>query len=127
MNKKLFPTTELATDLKLYTREPGRMEMGVMVDGAIIRDGEDHFTFFQNVTEKKRTMVAKRNPIVYEGDCINIHRTDDGQFYPTFNRPRFTREFTFRDFCRFAAVELLLIAGIDGEMPDSITSLREKG
>lgn len=43
-----FPNTELGVDLKLFTRTHGRMNIGEVRSGAIIRDGEDHFTFFES-------------------------------------------------------------------------------
>lgn len=104
-----FPNTELCVDLKLLTRQPGRLSLGEMISGAITRDGEEHFTFVEDATEKKQTIV-KRNPIVYSGMRVNVHRKDDGTLYPTFNRPDYTEVFTFRDFCREAAEELLEVA-----------------
>ena len=49
--------THLDVDLKLITREPGRMPVGTMLDGAITHDEEDHFTFIQNDPEKKKVVV----------------------------------------------------------------------
>ena len=37
---------------------------------------------------------------------------DDGTLYPTFRQPGYTRYYMFRDFCREAAEELLLVAGL---------------
>ena len=51
--KRFYPNTELGIDLKLMTKEPGRMAVGEHLDGAISHDGEDHFTFVQNDQEKK--------------------------------------------------------------------------
>lgn len=127
MYKNLFPTTELAVDLKLYTRESGRMEKGVMIDGVLTRDGEDHFTFIQNALERKSTQEVKRNPKVYKGISINVHRSDDGQLYPTFNRPRFDKLFTFSDFCHQAALELLVVADMNDELLETNECLGEEG
>ena len=110
--KDFFPDTHLDVDLKLMTREPGRMPVGAMLDGAITHDEEDHFTFIQNDPEKKKVVVTMRNPHVYVGKRINVNRKDDGTLYPTFNRPQFTGSFTFQDFCREAAEELYLVAGL---------------
>ena len=52
--KNFFPDTHLNVDLKLVTREQGRIPVGSYLDGAITRDGENHFSFFQNDAEKKR-------------------------------------------------------------------------
>lgn len=88
MSKMIFyPNTELGIDLKLMTKEQGRMDVGEYLDGAITHDGEDHFTFVQNDQEKKLQKVVQRNPHVYEGKYINVNRKKDGTLYPTFNRP----------------------------------------
>ena len=110
--KDFFPDTHLDVDLKLITREPGRMPVGAMLDGAITHDDANHFTFIQNDPEKKKVVVTMRNPHVYVGKRINVNRKDDGTLYPTFNRPQFTESFTFQDFCREAAEELYLVAGL---------------
>ena len=109
--KGFYPNTELGIDLKLMTKEPGRMAVGEYLDGAITHDGEDHFTFVQNDSEKKMQKVVQRNPHVYEGTYINVNRGKDGTLYPTFNRPQFSDSFTFQDFCQGAADELLIIGG----------------
>lgn len=108
----IFPNTELCVDLKLFTREPGRLDVGEYLDGVITRDGEDHYTFIQNATEQKEVLVTRRNPHVYLGKRINVVRKDDGSLYPTFNRPCYSEEFTFKDFCLEAAEELLAVAGL---------------
>ena len=110
--KDFFPDTHLDVDLKLITREPGRMPVGAYIDGAITHDDEDHFTFIENDPEKKKVVVTMRNPHVYLGKRINVNRKDDGTLYPTFNRPGYTKSFTFQDFCREAAEELLIVTGL---------------
>ena len=72
--KGFYPNTELGIDLKLMTKEPGRMAVGEYLDGAITHDEEDHFTFVQNDQEKKMQKVVQRNPHVYEGTFINVNR-----------------------------------------------------
>lgn len=110
--KNLHPDTHLDVDLKLLTREPGHIPVGAMLDGAITRDEVKHFCFIQNDPEKKKVLVTVRNPHVYLGKRINVNRKDDGTLYPTFNRPQYTESFTFQDFCREAAEELLAVAGL---------------
>lgn len=110
--ERLHPDTHLDVDLKLLTRKPGRMNIGDYLGGVITRDGEDHFSFTESDTEKKRVMVDQRNPHIYEGLRINVNRKDNGEPYPTFNRPKYTENFTFQDFCREAAEELIAVAGI---------------
>jgi hypothetical protein len=109
--KGFYPNTELGIDLKLLTRKPGRLTDGEYLDGVITHDGEDHFTFVQNDSEKKKEKVVQRNPHVYEGTYINVNRKKDGTLYPTFNRPLFSERFTFQDFCQGAANELRIISG----------------
>lgn len=109
-NQSVYPNTEPCVDLKLLTREPGRITIGNYLDGAITRDAEDHFLFIENATGKKRKDVQQRNPHVYEGVYININRKSDGTLYPTFNRPHFDEHFTCNDFCRKAAEELMQVA-----------------
>lgn len=111
LEKGFYPNTELGIDLKLITRKPGRLGIGEYLDGAITRDGEDHFSFIQDDSCKKKVKVIQRNPHVYEGTFININRKPDGSLYPTFNRPRFTKKFTFQDFCWEAANELRMVVG----------------
>lgn len=110
-----YPNTEPCIDLKLLTRQPGRIAIGDYHDGALTRDGDDHYLFIENATDKKRTVVTQRNPHVYEGQFINVNRKSDGTLYPTFNRPQFTDDFTFKHFCLAAAEELLRVAGIISE------------
>ena len=106
-----YPDTHLCVDLKLITRKPGRMRVGAYINCMLKRDGEYHFTAVETASEKKQT-AEQRNPIVYLGTCINLHRKADGSLYPTFNRPQFTSDFTFTDFCREAAEELTAVAGL---------------
>jgi len=106
-----YPDTHLDIDLKLITRKPGRMRVGAYINCLLTRDGEDHFEAVETASEKKQT-AEQRNPIVYLGTCINLHRKADGTIYPTFNRPGYTADFTFADFCREAAEELLAVAGL---------------
>ena len=115
--KGFYPNTELGIDLKLITRKPGRLGIGEYLGGAITHDGEDHFTFVQNDSEKKKDKVVQRNPHVYEGTYINVNRKKDGTLYPTFNRPQFTEKFTFQDFCLQAAKELWIISGQEKGQP----------
>lgn len=107
--KDIYPNTELGTDLKLLTRKPGRTPIGEYLDGVLTHDGEDHFTFIQNAHEKKK-MEVHRSPIILKGSCINVHQKEDGSLLLTFNKPQFSENFTFQDFCRKAAEELFLFA-----------------
>lgn len=106
----IYPDTLLAIDLKLLTRRPGRIPVGTFLDGALTRDSENHFLFVQNAAKER--VAARRNPRIYEGAFINVIRRADGSLILTFNRPAFTESFTFQSFCREAAAELLLVAGL---------------
>lgn len=111
----LYPNTEVSVDLKLLTRRPGRMKDGEMLPGAILRDNEDHYTFMQDALEKestpkKSTPAPTRYPHEYEGRCFNVSRRADGNLYPTFCQPHYSDHYTFPDFCREAAEELLMVA-----------------
>lgn len=109
----VFPDTFLAVDLKLFSRQPGRMPVGECLSGVLARDGEDHFRFLENSAKWKR--VVTRNPHVFIGECINVNKKDDGTQYPTFCKPRYSKDFTFKHFCLKAAEELLMVAGLLGE------------
>ena len=109
-----FPDTHLDVDLKVISRTPGRMHVGEYINCMLTRDGEDHFTAMETASEMKQA-AEQRNPIVYQGTCINVHRKADGTIYPTFNRPLFTDFYTFRDFCCEAAEELRLVSGLGEE------------
>lgn len=108
---EVYPNTEPCIDLKLLTRQPGRIPIGEYRGGVITRDADDHFLFVENAEDKKRQTVTQRNPHIYEGRYINVNRKPDGTPYPTFNRPQFTPDFTFKHFCLAAAEELLQVAG----------------
>lgn len=109
--RDLWPNTEPAVDLKLLTRKPGRLPVGVPVKGSIVNDGSDHFTFLQDA-HKGKTVVARRNPIVVRGTFVNVHVKADGSFYPTFNRPKFSDDFTIHDFLLGASSELQYFASL---------------
>ena len=67
MNKdlitKLNPNTELGIDLKLLTCKPGRLPVEAMLDGMLIHDDENHYTFTENVLEKKAADVNRDGEI----------------------------------------------------------------
>ncbi len=109
----IYPNTEPCIDLKLLTQQPGRMDIGAILRGILTRDGEEHYTFLEDGSQKEAS--SQRNPHVYRGRFINVNQSGDGTLYPTFNRPRYTKEFTFQDLCREAAAELLMVAGLVGK------------
>ncbi|MBO7068718.1 MAG: hypothetical protein J6W52_08575 [Bacteroidaceae bacterium] len=109
-----FPDTHMCVDLKLITREPGHMPVGAYLDGTITRNGEDQFLFTEKDSMKK-VKTVQRNPVIFAGDCVNVHLLADGTKRLEFNRPRFHSGYTFRDFCLAAAQELLTIGCLSGE------------
>ena len=111
-HRKVYANTELCVDLKLLKQKPGRLRVGKCLEGILTRDGEEHFTFIEEASEMKRAAVVSRNPIVYAGACINVHRRNDGSLYPTFRQPQLSTFYTFKDFCREASEELRMIAGL---------------
>ena len=114
-HRKAYANTELCVDLKLLKQKPGRLRVGKCLEGILAHDGEEHFTFIEEASEMKRAAVVSRNPLVYAGACINVHRRDDGSLYPTFRQPQLSTFYTFKDFCREAAEELLMMAGLGEE------------
>ena len=108
--KDFYPNTEPGIDLKLITREPGRLPVGDSISCMLTHDDDYHYTAVENAIERK--VAELRNPHVYQGKRINVNRKDDGTLYPTFNRPSYTKDFSFQNFCREAAEELLVVAGL---------------
>ena len=108
--KDLFPDTHLDVDLKVLTCEPERMPIGKLLVGTLFRNDETTFKFIENTQVKTKVTTVRRNPVIYSGGCINVHKLADGTLRLEFNRPRFYPDFSFRDFCLAAAQELLTIA-----------------
>lgn len=104
-----FPNTEPGIDLKLITREPGRMEIGEMKSGMITRDGDDHYLFVENAGRKETGKTIKRKPPVFCGSCINVRLWDDGSLHVSLKRPRFNTTQSFCKFCLDAADELYMV------------------
>ena len=109
--RDLFPNTELGVDLKIISRKRGRMSVGEYINCMLTRDDEDHYTAVETDLRVKAA-AEQRNPIVFSGVCVNVHRAADGSLYAVLKRPKFTDFYTFRDFCREAAEELRLVSGL---------------
>lgn len=105
----LYPNTELDVELKLVTQKQGRMELGEYLDGMITRDGDDHFTFVENDTERGK--ATRRNPSIYMGQWINVKRRADGTVYPTFKRTKGIGAGKLGDYAVNTTCELLMVAG----------------
>lgn len=117
--KKVFyhVNTEICVNLKLITTRRGRMPLGRQLTGTLVHDDPEHFTFVEDgdplLPGEPAPLLRpaiERNPIIYQGKYINVHRAKDGTLYPTFCRPLLTERFTFRDFCLQAADELRIVA-----------------
>jgi len=74
----------------------------------------NEFVFVES-PEKKKLTTVRRTPVIYSGNCINVHRLTDSTLRLEFTHPRFYPDFSFHDFCLTAAQELLTIAGLLGE------------
>ena len=101
--------THLCVNLKTRLVSEKQMVQGKSYRGILKYDVtiddflyDEHFTF----TEIPHSTDGKRNPIIYEGACVNVHQRADGSLYPTLKRPHFTADYTFKDFCREASREL---------------------
>ena len=70
---------------------------------------------FEEAAGKKKVQSVRRNPVIFEGGCFNVHRLADGSPRLEVCHPRFYPDFTFRDFCLAGAQELLTIARFIGE------------
>ena len=99
----IHPHTELCVDLKLLTREPGRMDIGAILRGILTRDGEEHFTF----RETQPSTAGKRNQQVFYGKFITITRRDDGTLRPNFKPMKMEKGFSASSYATGVANELL--------------------
>ena len=104
--------TELCVDLKTILTSDRRAKMRKDYTGVLTRDGRDHFTFIEETQERK---TCRRHPMVYKGYCINVTRRPDGSLLPHFRLPQYSKYYTFKDCCREAAEELLMMAGLGEE------------
>ena len=99
----IHPHTELCVDLKLLTRESGRLNIGATLVGIITRDGEEHYTF----RETQPSTAGKRNQQVFYGKFITITRRDDGTLRPNFKPVKKEEDFSASSYATGVANELL--------------------
>jgi hypothetical protein len=119
MRKIFNRNTHLCVNLKTCLLGDPIMQRTKRYHGVLTRDivttdyvfDDEHFTF----TETGDRRRVHRNECIYSGRCVNVNRRIDGSLLLSFNRPRFNRELTFRDFCRMAAKELVVVSGLVGE------------
>ena len=108
----MFTNTELCIDLKLVTRQPGRMAAGKCLDGKLTRDADNHYTFIEGLPSTN----GKRNPHVFIGKYITITRRDDGSLRPNFKPVVMGDDFSTYNYARDVANELLWgLSGLVGE------------
>ena len=99
--------TDLCVDVKTFLFHDRVAQLGKGYKGILTRDDDEHFTFVEDLATANQTM---RNPIVYRGSCINLHRNALGELYPTFTRPQFSAIYSLSGFLREAAEELEYVA-----------------
>ena len=99
---RLHPNTELCVDLKLLTRQPGRLPIGKSLGGALAHNGEQEYTF----VEGQPKVTYRRYPLVFSGFYVNIHRHDDGTLHPSLKRVAVTEDFDIEGYAKVVALEL---------------------
>lgn len=99
----IYPNTELCVDLKLLTRQQGRLEVGMTLPGIITRDGDENFTFL----ETQPPTTGKRNPHVFEGNYITVTRRDDGTLRLNFRPKTMGPDFNAASYATDVANEIL--------------------
>lgn len=63
----LYPDTELGVDLKLLTRQTGRMGIGQYKSGMLTRDAEDHYLFVEDATGGEAADRRAAQPVCLRG------------------------------------------------------------
>ena len=101
--KDMYPHTEPCCQLKLLTREPGRLPVGAYLFGTIVHDRESHFTF----EETPLQAAGKRNPRVFNGQFITITRWDDGSYHPNFKAMKMDKGFSSGSYAIGVYFELI--------------------
>lgn len=104
--------TDLGVDLKTFLLKDRIAQLNKSYVGNLTRDEESHFTFVEENHFEAVAIKVKRNPIVYQGDCINLHKNAQGKIYPIFNRPQFLKHYQLNDFLRKAVEELNYLIGL---------------
>ena len=105
--------TRLVTDVMMVR---GKRYVGWLTRDKVNMDyvfDDEHFTF----TEMVDVRPVHRNERIFSGRCINVNRRREGTLLLTFNRPQFNRNYTFDDFCREAAKELIMVSGLIEKKP----------
>lgn len=103
----LFPHTELNVDLKLLTREPGRMPEGKCLEGILAHDKEDRYVF----TEMPLQAARRRNPQVFNGRYITVTQRRNGTYRVNMKPVEIGGGFDVDGYALGVCNELLLALG----------------
>ena len=103
----LFPNTEPCCQLKLLTREPGRLPVGAYLNGVIAHDKEDSYVF----TEMPLQAARKRNPQVFNGRYITITQRRNGTYRVNMKPVEIGGGFDVDGYALGVCNELLLALG----------------
>ena len=108
--KQIHSTTEFGVDLKLMTRETGRLKPGRDYQGVLRRDVyceefrfDEHFTFVETLP----VTAVKRNPHVFVGEFLTITRRDDGTLRPNLKQIKDWENFNVEKYAIGVSNELL--------------------
>lgn len=107
-----YPNTEPGVDLKLMTRQPGRIPIGEARNGILMRDGDDHFCFVEKTASRETSEQRKRKEPLFSGTCINVRIWDDGSMHVAIKRPQCNSRLDLAKFCIKAADELTTVAEV---------------
>lgn len=105
--RDLHPHTDLGIDLKLLTREPGRLPVGAYLNGVIAHDKEDSYVF----TEMPLQAARKRNPQVFNGRYITITQRRNGTYRVNMKPVEIGGGFDVDGYALGVCNELLLALG----------------
>ena len=93
---RLYPDTHLCVDLKVVSRKPGHMYVTASKGGVLQRDGEDHFTFFEDALFEDasvRSAARRRTSYLFRGRYISLTLCADGSLRLNFRRVPMGRGF----------------------------------
>lgn len=109
----------LCVDVLTYLQHDAYPEEGKLYAGTLRNLPSKHglcgneLVFCESI--EKKVIKTRRNPVIFAGGCINVHKMADGEPRMAFNHPRFYPDFTFRDFCLAAIQELSTIVRLFGD------------
>ena len=89
LKTRLHPDTHLCVDLKVVSRKPGHMYVTASKGGVLLRDSEDHFTFFEDALFEDasvRSAARRRTSYLFCGCYITLTLCADGSLRLNFRR-----------------------------------------